>query len=1058
MNSLFEPIPDNPCVHVVEASAGSGKTYALARHYLSLLFKEGSDPKQIENILAITFTNKAAAEMKERILETLRKIALNKFSSPEEKNSVLESICNTTNIQKKAQYLMDYILANYNFLQVQTIDSFINKILISCAFRLNISSNFEIRDDHLPLLLYSLDECIDKANHDKTTRDIFNNFLHQYLYLENKAGWIPKKDILNLINSMYSRKNTYGKNFQKFDLKGENILISKRALLKLYRDLNNKMTPDINGTFRKTLNNFVQNNKDNFDFADIGKKSFLKDELPALKNKTIPDELIKLWENIHREIIRVSEKESAAFFNCYIDIFDMVYDIFRRNARKNDLLFLGELNEQAHLLIRQNEINVPELYYRLSTRIRHFLIDEFQDTSVLQWQNFEIMIEEILSTGGSFFYVGDKKQAIFRFRGGECSLFDEIKNTYPEYVKENYLNTNYRSQKEIVEFTNSIFAENNLKRFIEYQQNEDDDLRNFSKTCIEEILNIFSRAEQKYRKDDKYQYGFVRAEAVEITDKDEKYEIIKEKLLNLIEQLKTRNRAGLKDIAILCRENEYVETVSGWLIDKNIPVESDKTLNIKNNVFINELTSFLKFLNSPIDNLSFASFIMGNIFLKESGIDKKIIENFLFALRENSSTKNDHYIYREFQNMYPDIWNNLIDNFFKTVGFTELYEFVIEIYKKFNVFKNFPYQQAFFIHFLQMIKEGEKDYNGITDFLEYFKGLNNKSIFVNVKGVDAIKVMTIHKSKGLGFGTVIIPFLEFDMKHFKSNKKQNISFIDKDPENLSLVRLDKKYAQLSDQIASMHTEEYKKTFIDELNTLYVSLTRAKNELYIFIPFSFKKSADKNGELRTANTAKYLIPENIYNKGERHEYFTESDDKTSYITLSLPEYKEWIEFIKEDFLDVNSIRNRDKVLKGNFLHEMLSSIENLEHQNLDDAIKKGASKARNLFPGITDYSEFSSIITKLVKNNDLRKFFYISDGKVYLEKDIVDRLGNTKRIDRLIVREKEVWIVEYKTKSESSLNYKEQIDIYAGLVKELFPEKQIKGFAMFLEEAEVEEVA
>ncbi|MFH1288445.1 MAG: UvrD-helicase domain-containing protein, partial [bacterium] len=922
MNNSLEQNSDSPHVYVVEASAGSGKTYALAQHYIKLLLAENSDPKQIENILAITFTNKAANEMKERILETLREIAFDKRSG----------------LQSKAQELMDYIIANYDFFQIQTIDSFINKILISCAFRLDISSNFEIRDDHGYLLSDSLDECIDKANHDKSTKELFKNFLHQYLYLENKTGWMPKKDILNLIDSMYSRKNIYGKNFQKFDLKGENILISKRCLLKDYQSLNRKMIPDINGTFRKTLNNFVQGNKDSFDFADIAKKSFLKDELPALKNKTVSKELNDLWGEIRDKSSRLSEKESASFFNCYIDIFDTVYEFFRSNAKKKDVLFLSELNERAHSLIKKNEIDVPELYYRLATRIRHFLIDEFQDTSVLQWQNLELMVEEILSTGGSFFCVGDKKQAIFRFRGGETTLFDEIKNRFPEYVRETFLNTNYRSQKEIVEFTNNVFEKENLRRFIGYQQSEDDNLRNFSETDIEEIVNIFSHVKQEHRKEEKYQFGFVRVEAVEIIDKETKYEIIREKLLDLIEQLKTQNRFGLKDIAILCRENEDVELVSNWLISENIPVESEKTLNIKNNQFILELISFLKFLNSPIDNLAFASFIMGKLFTEAAGISKIDIHNFLFSLRGK-----DVYLYLEFQNAHPEIWDKHIDHFFKTAGFAELYEFVIDIYKRFNVFKNFPEQQAFFMHFIELIKENEQEYNGITDFLNYFKGLTGKNMFINEKDTDAIKVLTIHKSKGLGFGTVIIPFLEFDKNSSRANKNRHISFMDKDSENLLPVRLDKKYAQLSNRIAYMFREECKKSFIDELNTLYVALTRAENELYIFIPFS------ENG-----NIAKHLIPENAVGANPSLSPFYKGGDggilagKTSSITLPPPEYKEWIEFIKEEFSDANLIKNRNKILKGKILHEILSAIENLEQQDLDIAIKNAVLKTQILF--------------------------------------------------------------------------------------------------------------
>lgn len=813
---------DSPHVYLVEASAGSGKTYALVEHYLKLLLAENSNPKQIENILAITFTNKAASEMKERILESLRKIALDKSS----------------NLQNKAQKLVDYIIANYDFFQIQTIDSFINKILTSCAFRLDISPNFEIKDDHRRLLSDSLDKCIDSANHNKSVEEIFKNFLRQYLYLENKTGWMPKKDILNLIDSMFSMKNIYGKNFRRFDLKGENILISKRRLLKDYQSINEKMSPDVNGTFRNALNRFVENNKDNFDFSDIAKKSFLKDELPVLKNKTVSKELNDLWKEIRNKSSDLSEKEAASFFNCYIDIFALVYQTFRTNGRKMDALFLTELNELAHSLIRENEVDVPELYYRLATRIRHFLIDEFQDTSVLQWQNLEPMIEEILSTGGSFFCVGDKKQAIFRFRGGETALFNELKNRFPEYIEETFLNTNYRSQKEIVEFVNSVFEEENLRRFINQQQN-------FTENDIEEIINVFSCAKQEHRKDESAQSGFVKIETVDIIDKEEKYEIIKEKLLNLVGQLKMQDSSGPKDIALLCRENQDVELVSGWLIDKNIAVESEKTLNIKNNPFIVELISFLKFLNSPRDNLAFASFIMGEIWTKASGIDKTEIQNFLFDIRGK-----DAHIYREFQNAYPKIWDSKIADFFKIVAFMELYELVVDVYKKFDVLKNFPQQQAFFMHFIELIKNNEQEYNGIADFPDYFKELVGKDIFVNTNDMNAIKVLTIHKSKGLGFGTVIIPFLELDINFSRQNRNLHVNLMDRNSENFSLVRLDRKYAQLSNRIAYLFKEEYKKSFIDELNTLYVALTRAENELYIFIPFS-----------ETNNIAKHLIPTN-----------------------------------------------------------------------------------------------------------------------------------------------------------------------------------------------------
>ena len=379
MNSKSSSYAQSPEVVVVEASAGSGKTYALAKRYLQLLINESSHPEYIRKILAITFTNQTTREMKERILEFLKKIALDSFSDPEEEKDILSSLPVDKYVaRKKASQLMDYIIRNYNFFQVQTIDSFINVVLSGCAYRLKLSANFKIREDCQDYLTYSLDECIDQANRSESIRALFDNFLQQYLYIENKSSWFPKRDILNLIGSLFYHATIYGGGFKKFDLKNKNLFLEKKKTLKLLKQLRENAPVGTNKTFLNSLDNFLLKNRESFDIRDITeKKSFLSFEFPMNKGCPAPADIERRWKRIRNRTIDLAEKEALSLFNRYIDIFQLVYQVFREYASKEDALFLEELNQQAKILIGENNVTVPELYYRLATRFAHYLIDEF---------------------------------------------------------------------------------------------------------------------------------------------------------------------------------------------------------------------------------------------------------------------------------------------------------------------------------------------------------------------------------------------------------------------------------------------------------------------------------------------------------------------------------------------------------------------------------------------------------------------------------------------------------------------------------------------------------
>lgn len=1027
-----------PQICRLEASAGSGKTHALAKRYIQLIMSPGLKPGEIplNTLLAITFTNKAALEMKERILEFLKKIALDKFSSRQEKEDIMSSLRLPEELARKKAYMaMDELIRNYNFFQVQTIDSFINALLSACAFKLDLSANFKTERDYSEYLAYSLDKLIDKAADDKDIFGLIHAFLKQYLYLENKTGWFPKQDIFSIIASLFSKSNKYAAKFIRNDIEPKDLIPRKKNILELLNELQKNIPAGANKAFLKSLSAFLGQNKDSFDIDGLS-DFFKREGFPINKGNDLPEDTKKLWKKIRKEIGRLCELASVCAYNYYIDIFNYILDELKSIATKDDVLFLEALNKQARALFDEKSLSLPELYYRLSARFKHFLIDEFQDTSALQWRNLFPLIEEALATDGSLFYVGDKKQAIYRFRGGEVSLIDSVKSLFhsPNLI-EGFLTSNYRSAKEIVEFNNHIFSRENLRRFLKETEAAKKSGSEFNPSDTDEIIKVYEYSRQSHLRGK--DGGYVKTEFLDYKTKEERAAALKGKVLCLIEDL--RGRFALKDIALLARKNEEVQLFTSWLLEKDIPVESEKTLDIRQNPYIKELISFLKFLNSPIDDLSFASFILGDIFSKAAKIDSRKMHDFIFGL--NTKNKDAVYLYRQFRLRFPGVWEELIEEFFKSAGFVPLYELAVSITGKFNVINNFYSYQGFFMKFLELVKEQEDDHASIGSFLEFFDNALDDDLYVNVTESDSVKILTVHKSKGLEFPAVIIPFLEMDIK-------VDSALIVPDADSLKLVHLKKKYADFSAPLAQAYKEEYKKSFIDELNNIYVAMTRCRDELYVFVC--------ARGE-RGFNPASLLLPENNSQRGEKTQGKKYNPpDESPVIEIPPSEYSDWLHLLKDEFIEEGILQLREKVIRGEVLHCILSFIGNLHNGDKDSILSIALEKTRRRYPFMRDFKEFELTIGRLLEKKELMPYFMVLAGEVYTEKEIIDIYGNTARIDRLIITQEEARIIDYKSTGGNKGDY-EQVLGYMKIIKDIYPGRQIKGVLIYLDDLSAQEV-
>jgi ATP-dependent exoDNAse (exonuclease V) beta subunit len=1019
-----------PQLYVVEASAGSGKTYCLARRYLQLLINPTLKREEIPlgTILAITFTNKAAMEMKERILDLLKKIALDKFSSPEEKLRILDALgAGEEYARQKASRIMDYVLKNYNFFQVQTIDSFINTILSGCAFKLQLSANFTTERDYRQYLVLGLDKLIERAQEDEKVLGLFHNFLRQYMYLENRPGWFPKQHILAVITALYFKSAKFSGGFLTSPIRYADILSLKKDILRAMQEMRSRLPDGTHRNFLKALDSFLSENKESFDIEDIS--SFFKHEAcPVNKGVVLSPGVRKAWQYLKERLEKLAEGESLFTYNYYIDIFNAVSADLETLAIRDNVLFLEALNKQAAGLFQEKGLNLPELYWRLATRFEHFLIDEFQDTSHLQWENLAPMVREALASSGSLFFVGDKKQAIYRFRGGEAGLIAAARQ---EFRKINFISEalamNFRSQKEIVEFNNFIFSAANLKRFMEGIALDEEGQA--------VIMANFSSVEQGFLP--AKTGGYVKIECLTANRGQAQAALAREKIIPLIKELTARFSPG--DIAILVRKNEEAQLVSSWLLEEEIPVESETTLDIRQNAYIKELVCFLSFLNSPIDDLSFASFILGDIFSRASGMEKQKIRDFIFEF--NHGGRKRTYLYREFRQFFGEAWDGLLDEFFKNVGFVPLYELTVSIFRKFRVFQEFGEYQGFFMGFLELIRRQEEERSSIWGFLEFYKSAESEELYVNSSANQAVRVLTIHKAKGLEFSVVVIPFLEI-------NIKIDGEIVGREKDGIRLLYSKARYADFSSRLRRIRSQEYLQALSDELNAIYVASTRAADELYIFIP--------ERGE-RGRNLACGLFPEGNRQSGKKTALPQGPARTTASVEIPLAEYKDWIGLLKDEFIEEGILSLRERVQKGEVAHYILSFIGNLEKQDEGPALERALQAARAQFPWISDFSEYATMVRNLLDKDKLRVFFAAKDTEVFTEYEIVNRSGDTKRIDRLLIGRNTAVVIDYKSDKDDSGRQKEQLREYMQLIQEIYPQLAVKGMIIYLDDLTAAEI-
>ncbi|MBC8358282.1 MAG: hypothetical protein H8E54_04960, partial [Candidatus Aminicenantes bacterium] len=487
---------------------------------------------------------------------------------------------------------------------------------------------------------------------------------------------------------------------------------------------------------------------------------------------------------------------------------------------------------------------------------------------------------------------------------------------------------------------------------------------------------------------------------------------------------------------------------------QGLPVCASRTISIRQNYLIRQIIALLKFLNSPIDNLCFANFILGEIFIKATQLNIDVLQPWLENLRINQDSG---VLYTQFRSTFPDVWQKFLQYLFNAVGFLPTYDLVETIFINFKVEDNFPHLTGFARRLLEILNNlQEQGKNSLSEFLEWFDHAEEEELFVQLpSGLDAIKILTIHKAKGLSSPVVILPFAALEVKVGEAAK-----VVHETVDGLYLLYLQKDICQNHPELTPIYQREYLQALLDELNCLYVGLTRAASELYIFLPGKINRTDNPLVSLFFGQQGDFKE----LGKRVASPYATQPKDSPKELQWQSQPHRVLPQGVFKDILkaqlipldEIISPERRYLAKRAEVLHYLLAEIDPFSFLDNPSSYIPRVEDACRLF----NYSDSEEIIQRLsdfLKEPKIQSFFGLG-LKAFNEKEVVDQYGNLKRIDRLVFTEDRVLIIDYKTGEQLQEEHQEQIREYARLIKELYPDKLPEAHLVYIDTKQIYSVA
>jgi len=1040
------------------ASAGSGKTHKLTGEYLKLLF---THPAAYRRILAVTFTNKATDEMKSRIIEELFNLAAGN------KSDYLHLFLKEqteAGIRLQAKRTLAAILHDYSAFNISTIDSFFQQTMRAFTREIGLQGGYGIEMDQQVVLTEAVDNML--SDLEKPESKELLGWLLRFAEdkIENGGEWNLRREIMTLSKELFKENYKAFSEVLAKDIEDKQSLERyKDDLLAIIRSTENEskrlgekgisvmeqygLEPtDFKGgrnsammLFQKLANGEMKEPTATFiGFADNPKACYTKttpDAIRQIIGCALGDGLndcvkavITLFSNL---TFYYSAKEIIRYYYTLGILTDISRQIAAYREEKN-ILLIADTTELLNKIIDGSD--APFIYEKTGTRVDHYMIDEFQDTSKMQWDNFRPLLSESLSQAQANLIVGDVKQSIYRFRNSDWTLLEsKVQRDFsPDMVVSETLKNNWRSFANIVRFNNMFFSM--APSLLQHQYNEQVASSSLSedekKEFVSRIVSAYDESLQAIPDAFANREGHIRISFLSGDDDMDWKEEALQRLPSIVEQLQD-NGYGLKDIAILVRTNSEVASVAETLLTykEGHPSEhysydiiSDEALYVNSSPAVRFIVALIKHLKTPDDEtirrMAFFSYIaLTNEFNPKEG--------------RNSFSPEEERAFRELSRL-------------------SLYEMTEGIYRMF--FALFPENEQIFVQaFFDLVADfTQKENADAARFLKWWDETGCRKTIHTPDEQNAIRIMTIHKSKGLGFKAVLIPFCDWEIDH-KPTKQVILWSRPSVPPFDCLHLVPIRYGQIlaNTIFANDYFKEKLHAFIDNLNTLYVAFTRAKEELIVFAPRPKKEDAVKINSIaellwRGVADSQFNAEEGVYESGNWQK-----------AAAALP--RSAMKELPMGRLHSVSSRNRlhlrlrgknmsfddPKRKHGMLMHEILSQIETIQD------IERTIERYHTL--GMVDRQEADTLTLRLKTylNREDVAAWYDSSCVVLNEADILFNNGLSKRPDRILIKNGKVTVVDYKFGEREEKKYTKQVKSYMELIRQI-GYKEVEGYIWYVE--------
>lgn len=1064
---------------VYKASAGSGKTFTLAVEYIKLLVK---NPQSYRHILAVTFTNKATEEMKMRILSQLYGISKQLPESNDYMERILESTdLSAEQVSERAGMALHLLLHNYNYFRVETIDTFFQSVLRNLARELDLTANLRVGLNDTQVEEQAVDRLIDRLTHS----DVMLQWILKYIMesISEDRSWNiigQVKQFGRTIFRDYYKEHSLTLN-QKLDEEGflegymgqmRQIKKSAAEHMQQYADsffdtlqsegLSDSDLPygksGVAGFFYKLRNGQLDEGIVGARVADCQgdpskwykKSADNRDHIHALADSTLIPLLRQAMEDRPRQYRLF---KSADLILRHLNQLRLLGSIERQvrlmNEEANRFL-LSDTQQLLHSLIKDSDS--PFIFEKIGTQLEHVMIDEFQDTSTVQWQNFKVLLEECMSHADTEnLIVGDVKQSIYRWRSGDWRLLNAIDREFPhadQVMDILPLKTNYRSERNIIDFNNAFFTEAARQ---EYEQQQE-----LYPSGAEQLRHAYADVAQEIPQK-RAQNGYVN---VQLLPANDYHEQMLATLGDAIAGLLERGVAP-RQMAILVRTNRYIPLIADYLAEQmpQVPIVSDEAFRLDASTAVCLIVQTMQLLTHPDDILSKAT--VAKIY-QRSVLGNKAADNELFIVG------------RPLDDLLPEAFVQHTDDLLQL----PLYELAERLYSIFQL-ERLNEQSAYICAFYDQLNKFTQDEStDITAFIrEWEETICAKTI--QSTETDGIRILSIHKSKGLEFEHVIIPYCDWRLEHADILwcHPHEAPF-----DALPIVPVDYSGKQMMGTIFEHdYLDERLQNTVDNLNLLYVAFTRAEKSLFVIGRRDDKSSrsvlvqnvvtqlklpnATLDGEEDAEAPLTFTYGNLVHSSPQERSVAMPSKTSNVFLApvtpkqLTLETFEPLTEFRQSnqsrEFIEGDDQESSLSYIKmGSVLHEVFSTIRTTA--DIDRALQQ-LQHDGVLYDDEVTREKVSALLRKRLESPRVKDWF--SDRwQLFNECKIIffeDGVMKERRPDRVMTDGRETHVVDFKFGNPHE-EYHEQVREYMSLLRSM-QMPRVRGWLWYIYINKVEEV-